>query len=222
MKRKFVTVMAAISITASMVASCVSTKGAFSSSPSVATSSPQTSTAGNVLGSLLGGLIGNAVPVTEKSIVGTWTYQSPEVRFESEDFLSKAGGEVAAATIENKLSEIYSKVGITPGNGGFTFNEDKTCTVSLGERSINGTYTVNPETHELKIKAGLIKLNAKVYFGAGNLAIIFEADKLLAFAQGLSAVAGKVGKNNGTIGLLSGALTKYKGLMLGMNLTKDK
>lgn len=220
MKRKFVAVMAALTITASMVASCVSTKGAFSSGSSTASAdSPQTGTAGNVLGSLLGGLIGNAVPVTEKSIVGTWTYQSPEVRFESEDFLSKAGGEVAAATIEQKLSDIYSKVGITPGNGGFIFNEDKTCTVSLGGRGINGTYSVNPDTHELKIQAGLLKLNAKVYFGAGNLAIIFDADKLLAVAQGLSAIAGKT---SGKLAILSGALTKYKGLMLGMNLTKEK
>ena len=220
MKRGFVTALAAVCIGASMLTSCVSTKGSFSSGSSSASaaSSAQSSTASNVLGSLLDGLIGNAVPVTEKSIVGTWAYQSPEVRFESEDFLSKAGGEVAAASIETKLAEVYSKIGMTPGNGGFIFNEDKTCTVSLGDRGIKGTYTLNTDTHELQIQAGLLKLNGKVYFGAGTLAIIFDADKILTVAQGLSALSGN---SSGTIATISGALSKYNGLMLGFNLKKN-
>lgn len=220
MKREISAVMAALCIIASMLASCVSTKGSFSSASSSASSASasQSSTAGNLLGSLIGGLIGNAVPVTEKSIVGTWAYQSPEVRFESEDFLSKAGGEVAAASIETKLSEIYAKIGMTPGKGGFIFNEDKTCTVSLGDRGIKGTYTLNTDTRELKIQAGLLKLNGKVYFGAGTLVIIFDADKILTVAQGLSALSGK---SSGTIATISGALSKYNGLMLGFNLKKN-
>ena len=59
-----------------------------------------TTDAGSVLGSagatILNSLLGSILSstLTEQSIVGTWTYQQPEVRFESENLLAKAGGEV--------------------------------------------------------------------------------------------------------------------------------
>lgn len=224
MKRNVLSVAAAVCISALALSSCSSLSpnplATGSSAAATASSGSGSSTAGNVLGSLLGGLIGNAVPVTEKSIVGTWIYKSPEVRFESENLLSKAGGEVAAASIEEKLVSIYSMIGIKAGESGFIFNEDKTCTIALGATSINGTYTLDVKTHEINIKSntGLIKLKGQAYFGLGTLSIIFDADKLLSIAQGVAAFTGKGG---GTLGSLSGVLSSYKGLMLGMELQKN-
>lgn len=224
MKRNVLSVAAAVCISALALSSCSSLSpnplATGSSAAATASSGSGSSTAGNVLGSLLGGLIGNAVPVTEKSIVGTWIYKSPEVRFESENLLSKAGGEVAAASIEEKLVSIYSMIGIKAGESGFIFNEDKTCTIALGATSINGTYTLDVKTHEINIKSntGLIKLKGQAYFGLGTLSIIFDADKLLSVAQGVAAFTGKGG---GTLGSLSGVLSSYKGLMLGMELQKN-
>lgn len=224
MKRNVLSVAAAVCISALALSSCSSLSpnplATGSSAAATASSGSGSSTAGNVLGSLLGGLIGNAVPVTEKSIVGTWIYKSPEVRFESENLLSKAGGEVAAASIEEKLVNIYSMIGIKAGESGFIFNEDKTCTIALGATSINGTYTLDVKTHEINIKSntGLIKLKGQAYFGLGTLSIIFDADKLLSVAQGVAAFTGKGG---GTLGSLSGVLSSYKGLMLGMELQKN-
>lgn len=223
MKRNLLSMATAVCISALALSSC-STLGsnplaAGSSSAPAASAGSSSSTAGNVLGSLLGGLIGNAVPVTESSIVGTWVYQSPEVRFESENLLSQAGGEVAAATIENKLSDLYSMIGIKAGESGFIFNEDKTCTIAIGAIPVNGTYTIDVKSHEINIKSntGLIKLKGKVYFGLNSLAIIFDADKLLSVAQGIASVTGKGG---GALGTVSGMLGSYKGLMLGMELGK--
>lgn len=223
MKRNLLSMAAAACISVLALSSCSSISPnplAGGSSAAPAASSASTSTAGNVLGSLLGGLIGNAVPVTEKSIVGTWVYKSPEVRFESENLLSQAGGEVAAATIEGKLTDIYSKIGIKAGESGFIFNEDKTCTIALGATAINGTYTLDVKSHEINIKSstGLIKLKGKAYFGLNSLSIIFDADKLLSVAQGIASVTGKGG---GTLGAVSGMLGSYKGLMLGMELQKN-
>lgn len=217
--------MAAGCISALALSSCGSMStnplagGASSAPVSSSSQGSGSSTAGNVLGSLLGGLIGNAIPVTEKSIVGTWVYKSPEVRFESENLLSKAGGEVAAATIEEKLVGLYSMIGIKAGESGFIFNEDKTCTIALGATSINGTYSLNVNTHEIEIKSntGLIKLKGQAYFGLGTLSIIFDADKLLSITQ---AIASFTGKGGGTLGSVAGVLGSYKGLMLGMELQK--
>ncbi len=226
MKRNVLSIAAAVCLSAVALSSCSSLSpnplatGSSSAPAASSGSGSGSSTAGNVLGSLLGGLIGNAVPVTEKSIVGTWVYKSPEVRFESENLLSKAGGEVAAASIEEKLVNIYSMIGIKAGESGFIFNEDKTCTIALGATSINGTYTLDVKSHEINIKSntGLIKLKGQAYFGLGTLSIIFDADKLLSIAQGVAAFTGKGG---GTLGTLSGVLGSYKGLMLGMELQKN-
>lgn len=223
MKRNFLTLIVAACISALALSSCSSLGSnplASGSSSAPAASSGSTSTAGNVLGSLLGGLIGNAIPVTEKSIVGTWVYKSPEVRFESENLLSKAGGEVAAAKIEEKLVDLYSMIGIKAGVSGFVFNEDKTCTIALGSTSINGTYTLDVKSHEINIKSstGLIKLKGQAYFGLNSLSIIFDADKLLSITQGIAAFTGKGG---GTLGAAAGVLGSYKGLKLGMELQKN-
>lgn len=224
MKRNFLSLIGAVCVFALALSSCSSMSsnplaGGSSSAPASSAGSGS-STAGNVLGSLLGGLIGNAVPVTEKSIVGTWIYKSPEVRFESENLLTQAGGEVAAASIEAKLADLYSKIGIKAGESGFIFNEDKTCTIALGATSINGTYTLDVKSHEINIKSstGLIKLKGKAYFGLNSLSIIFDADKLLSVAQGIASFTGKGG---GALGTVSGLLGSYKGLMLGMELQKN-
>ncbi len=195
--------------------------GAASCSASTASQSEQSgkSGVGNLLGSLLGDVISNAVPLSEEAIRGTWTYDSPECRFESENALSKAGGAVAASTIETKLSNIYSKIGIKKGACTFTFNEDKTCVITIGKKKINGKWTLNTETRELNIRSntGIVKLNAKAYYSVHELKLLFDADKILTVVRALSAITGKFST---TLSTLSSALDSYDGLQLGMNLTK--
>lgn len=199
-------------------ASC-SAAGTASSATSTATQSGQSSGLGNLLGNLIGDVVSNAVPLTEEAIQGTWTYDSPECRFDSENALSKAGGAVAASTIETKLAEIYSKIGIKKGACSFTFNEDKTCVITIGKKKINGKWTLNTETRELDIRSntGLIKLNAKAYYNVKELKLLFDADKILTVVRALSAITGKFST---ALGTLSSALDSYDGLQLGMNLTK--
>ena len=52
--------------------------------------------------------IGNKA-TTAHSIVGTWSYQAPECQFESDQLLAKAGGEVAAKEVEEKLPASMKK-----------------------------------------------------------------------------------------------------------------
>ena len=79
------------------------------------------STIGNVLGSVLG-----LDKLTTKQLVGTWHYKGPGCAFTSENALAKAGGEVAAAEVKEKLAAQYAKLGFTAANTLITFNEDGT------------------------------------------------------------------------------------------------
>lgn len=176
---------------------------------------------GSILGNLLGSLVSQAVPLTQKSLLGTWVYASPECRFTSEDALAQAGGAVAAATVDSKLAEIYARVGISATTFAVQFKEDNSCTIQIGGQVISGTYTLDTETRALKISSstGLIKLTATVYNGIGQLTILFDADKLLSAVKMIAAATGKA---SSTLSTASGILQNYKGMMIGMNLTPYK
>ncbi len=202
---------------ASALGSLLGGKSADADTTSTATSSP---TAQNALGGLLSGLVGSAIPLDAKMLVGTWNYASPDVRFTSDNALAKAGGAVAAQTVEDKVSAIYSRLGIAPGTCYFTFAEDNTCTMRLGKLPLSGTYELDAKNRQLALKLkGGIKLNATVYYDTKQLTLLFEADKLMSFAKSVAKVAGKA---NSTVSSLSGVLDNYKGMQLGMNLTPEK
>ena len=92
--------------------------------------------AGNVvaqdLKSVLSDVVKNIVgdkATTESSIIGTWTYSGPECQFESDNLLAKAGGEVAAKEVEEKLQPIYEKMGMDGCQ--YTFGEDGSYSCTL-------------------------------------------------------------------------------------------
>lgn len=190
-----------------------------SSSSSTTTTSDDDSNSQSLLGSLLSGLVGNNTTVTVDKIVGTWNYSSPECRFTSESALAQAGGAVAANTVEQKLATIYSNINIKSGNTSFTFNEDNTCVMVLGGKTINGTFTLDSDTRELsmKSKTGLIKLNAQVYYSYTTLSLLFDADKLLSIVKMISTFTGQ---GSSTLSTVNSVLENYNGMMIGMNLQK--
>lgn len=198
------------------LSSCGATKGLGGQS---APQGQQTAQGEGLLSNLITGLVSQAVPLSQKALVGTWTYSSPACKFTSESYLAQAGGAVAAATVEDKLAQAFSGIGILPGQCTFTFAENGSCVIAFGSRQISGNYTLNPETRDLTITSttGLIKLNAKVYYSIGQLTVLFDAGKLLTVAK---AVATFTGKGSSTIGALSGVLDSYEGMQVGMNLKK--
>ena len=176
---------------------------------------------GAILGSLLGSILTSSL--TEQTIVGSWTYQAPEVRFESENLLAKAGGEVAAATIEQKLNTYHTKVGLTKGVTTYTFNADKTFAISTGGKIIaSGTYTFTPEKNTLKMQGSLGIFNQSCIVGMDgtNLCLMYDADKLLSMVNTVSSTLGK-SSNNTTVSSIATLLgSNYKGMKLGFQLSK--
>ncbi|NDV82889.1 DUF4923 family protein [Bacteroides sp. 51] len=151
-----------------------------------------------------------------KNITGTWSYSGSAVQFESDNLLNKAGGAVAASTVESKLDTQLSKVGIKAGATSFTFNEDGSFSSVIGKRTIKGTYTYDSSASTLNLKfSGLVGMNAAVTGSSNNMSLLFDADKLL---QLVTFLGNKV--NNTTIKSITALAESYDGMKLGMEMKK--
>lgn len=96
----------------------------------------------SILSGVAKAVVGNKA-TTASSIIGTWTYSGPECQFESENLLAKAGGEMAAKEVEEKMIAVYNKVGMN--NIRYTFNEDGTYSYQMKKRTVTGVmYLMTP------------------------------------------------------------------------------
>jgi hypothetical protein len=173
----------------------------------------------SILGDLIGGLLSKTI--TEKTFVGTWAYQTPEVRFESENLLAKAGGSVMASSIEQKLDSYLSKVGITKGVTTFTFKDDKSYTIQTKGRVISsGTYTYDRNSQTLKMQGTFGLLNQECFVGMDgtNLCLLYEADKLLTVLNSAASILGQANSTLGSVASVFG--NNYNGMKVGFSLSK--
>lgn len=168
----------------------------------------------NLIGNLIASVTGN-LTTTQENLVGTWSYTSPCVQFESENALSNAGGSVIASNVESKLVGIYQKVGIKEGTLVFTFDKDGNCTYGIGKKTMSATYTFNKEDKTISIltKTGR---EIKIYttISGSNLALTFDASKLLTLFQTVSA-------NMSSLATISAIAGQYNGMKVGFRLTKQ-
>lgn len=182
------------------------------------------------LKSIFGNIINKIEDTTSKikdgpSIIGTWQYVRPDCKFESDDLLSKAGGEVAAKKVEEEMSQHLSKLGFNEETT-YTFNEDSTYTSTVGGRTVKGTFSYDKETKEITMKTKLgMKFKAKASVsaldGGNKMSLVFKADKLMSLAQSITgALAKKTSKP--TFATANAVLEKYDGLMLGFEMKKNK
>ena len=168
----------------------------------------------NILGSLLSTLLGGAT-TNKQTIIGTWTYKAPEVRFESENILSQVGGTVVSNKIQSTLGSQLKKIGLQEGKSTFTFNSDGTMVVTMGSKKTNGTYTYNSSNQTITMTGalGLTNTSCTVAVTGKTMYLLFDSNKLLAFATKLSSASS-------TTNALSSLLGNYKGLKLGWSMTK--
>ncbi|WP_455674234.1 DUF4923 family protein [Phocaeicola sp.] len=153
---------------------------------------------------------------TASSIIGTWHYAAPECQFESEQFLAKAGGEIAAKEVEEKLQTVYEKVGMN--NIQYTFNEDGTYSYTIKKRTVSGKYVFDDSAKTITMTGKLgLKTVAHVTVTGKSMSLVFNADKLMSILKVISGAASKVNATAATINSVAGA---YDGLMLGFELEK--
>ena len=145
---------------------------------------------------------------TSSSIIGTWKYVGPQCQFESENLLAKAGGEVAAKEVEEKMQSGCE----------YTFNEDGTYSYTLKKRTMSGTYTFDDKEKTITMKGKLgVKTVAHVTVTGNDMSLVFNADKLMSV---LKTITGTVSKVNSTAATINSVAGSYDGLMLGFDLKK--
>ena len=151
-------------------------------------------------------------------MTGTWSFTGSALEFESDNLLQKAGGAVAASTVEKKLDEQLEKIGITAGKLSFTFNADSTLTATVGSKPLNGTYSYDASTQKVNLKfAKIIGLNAKVNCTSGSMDLLFNADKLLQLLTYLSSKS-----SNSTLQTIGSLAESYHGMLVGLGLEKKE
>lgn len=99
------------------------------------TTGSTTSKVGSIVGSILDNVIGSTTFKKADLCAHTWKYKSPGCAFTSENLLAKAGGEIAAKKVEEKLSTYYQKAGFSSSNTYFKFNEDGTFNAKIDGKS---------------------------------------------------------------------------------------
>ena len=153
--------------------------------------------------------------VSAQNLIGSWTYSGPGCAFTSENLLAKAGGEVAAAQIEQKLQPYYQQVGISASNTQITFKQDGTFSSKIAGTTVSGTYTFDESSQQLKLKGMLLSINCYTKREINGISILFEAKKLLTVLQTMSALSGN--SNLQTIGDLS---KQYDGVRVGFDMKR--
>ena len=153
--------------------------------------------------------------VKAQNLIATWSYSGPGCAFTSENLLAKAGGEVAAVQIEEKLLPYYKQVGISSSNTFITFNEDGTFTSKIAGTPFSGKYTFDEATQKITLKGLLLSVNCYAKKEINGISILFEAKKLLTVLQTMSAMSGN--KDLQTIGDLS---KNYEGVRVGFDMQR--
>lgn len=169
----------------------------------------------SILSGVAKAVVGNKA-TTASSIIGTWTYSGPECQFESENLLAKAGGEMAAKEVEEKMIAVYNKVGMN--NIRYTFNEDGTYSYQMKKRTVTGSYVFDDAAKTITMTGKLgLKTVAYVTVTGNDMSMVFKADKLMSILKTITGAASKVNSTAATINSVAGA---YDGLMLGFELKK--
>lgn len=177
------------------------------------TNNSESSIGSNALGGLLDLVVGS-VKLSQADIIGTWSYVEPACAFTSENLLAKAGGSVAAKTVNEKLLPVYNSLHISNGNTQLTFNENGQFTGKIGGFPMSGTYTFDAANGLVKMKS-LTTFTAHLTRSTHGMNFTFESKKILTLLQTVSAISGNTSLS--TIGDIS---KQFNGVRLGFAMKK--
>ena len=169
-------------------------------------------TAANVVGNLLG-----TSKVSEKSLVGTWSYNQPCVAFESENVLTTVGSSMVSTKVEKTMQNGLTKVGFTSGKVVLTLKEDKTGIIKYNGKAVDVNWAVDGTNLKLTfplLNKG-VSMNAKL--SGSELQIAMKSDKLLTL---LNAITEKAGTFNSSLGTLNTLTKNVNGMYMGLKFTK--
>ena len=224
------------SATSNTTAATATTTAATTSN--AATSSSTTSNAGSAVAGILGAVLGgnsNSSSSAGSSIINgilnnvigsgtfskqdlcahTWKYSKPGCAFTSENLLAKAGGELAANKVEEKLGEYYSKFGFSGSNTYFSFKTDGTFAAKIDGKSWQGNYTFDEKTHAIQMKGLLLSMSGYATKTTNGISLLFDQTKLLNLIKTMGAL-----KGSSTLSAIGTIANNYDGMRVGFEMTK--
>ena len=200
--------------TSATVNSAATVLGAILGGSNAGNGSNSSSNAGSIINGILNNVIGSGT-FKQADLCHTWKYSKPGCAFTSENLLAKAGGEIAASKVENKLEGYYKKFGFSSSNTYFTFNTDGTFSAKIDGKAWNGTYTFDEKTHAIQMKGLLLSASGYATKTTNGISLLFDQKKLLNLIKALSAF-----KGSSTLSAVGSIANNYDGMQVGFEMIK--
>lgn len=178
-------------------------------------SNSSSSAGSSIINGILNNVIGSGTFRKQDLCAHTWKYSKPGCAFTSENLLAKAGGEIAANKVEEKLGEYYSKFGFSGSNTYFTFKTDGTFAAKIDGKSWQGNYTFDEKTHAIQMKGLLLSMSGYATKTANGISLLFDQTKLLNLIKTIGSF-----KGNSTLSAIGTIANNYDGMRVGFEMTK--
>lgn len=178
-------------------------------------SNSSSSAGSSIINGILNNVIGSGTFSQQDLCAHTWKYSKPGCAFTSENLLAKAGGEIAANKVEEKLGEYYSKFGFSGSNTYFTFKTDGTFAAKIDGKSWQGNYTFDEKTHAIHMKGLILSMSGYATKTANGISLLFDQKKLLNLIKTIGSL-----KGNSTLSALGTIANNYDGMRVGFEMTK--
>ena len=178
-------------------------------------SNSSSSAGSSIINGILNNVIGSGTFSKQDLCAHTWKYSKPGCAFTSENLLAKAGGEIAANKVEEKLGEYYSKFGFSGSNTYFTFKTDGTFAAKIDGKSWQGNYTFDEKTHAIHMKGLILSMSGYATKTANGISLLFDQKKLLNLIKTIGSL-----KGNSTLSALGTIANNYDGMRVGFEMTK--
>lgn len=178
-------------------------------------SNSSSSAGSSIINGVLNNVIGSGTFSKQDLCAHTWKYSKPGCAFTSENLLAKAGGEIAANKVEEKLGEYYSKFGFSGSNTYFTFKTDGTFAAKIDGKSWQGNYTFDEKTHAIQMKGLLLSMSGYATKTTNGISLLFDQTKLLNLIKTMGAL-----KGSSTLSAIGTIANNYDGMRVGFEMTK--
>lgn len=178
-------------------------------------SNSSSSAGSSIINGILNNVIGSGTFSKQDLCAHTWKYRKPGCAFTSENLLAKAGGEIAASKVEEKLSTYYNKFGFSSSNTQFTFTTDGNFSAQIDGKPWQGSYTFDEKTHAIQLKGLLLSASGYATKTTNGISLLFDQKKLLNLIKMLSAF-----KGSSTLSAVGTIANSYDGMRVGFEMTK--
>lgn len=178
-------------------------------------SNSSSSAGSSIINGILNNVIGSGTFSKQDLCAHTWKYSKPGCAFTSENLLAKAGGEISANKVEEKLGEYYSKFGFSGSNTYFTFKTDGTFAAKIDGKSWQGNYTFDEKTHAIQMKGLLLSMSGYATKTTNGISLLFDQTKLLNLIKTMGAL-----KGSSTLSAIGTIANNYDGMRVGFEMTK--